>query len=124
MSTIYKAYDNWNWTTSLESVGIAPLSLDTCCKLLAILYTCAIEEFVFHDKLRTDITYAQRRCRLNGAETPDGEAVPLIKRYVSDMESAPYDEDDETPWAVVWPQWAVGLMRDRYDITLPKQRIA
>lgn len=108
MSSLYR-----QWNEALQSAGITPLSDDTCCRLLAILYLFGGErsEFTRHDRLTTDLRYAQRRLRLLGGETPDGALTPVLRRYVSEL--APQGlaaEPVKTPWAAE-------LMK-RYEVTL------
>lgn len=98
MNSLYR-----QWFETLQSAGIKPLSDDTCCRLLAVLYVFGGErsEFTLHDKLTTDLRYAQRRLHLLGGETPDATLLPVLQRYISEL--APQGlavEPIKTPWAV------------------------
>lgn len=101
------------WSDTLQSVGIKPLSDDTCCKLLAITYIFAggRSEFVLNHKLQTDICYAQKRLRILGGEIPDPELTSTLRHYICEL----------APCGIVgeWlkPEWAIELM-SRYDLAL------
>ena len=80
-----KIYEEW--VESLSQVGIHPISDDTVAKILAIVYVYGGSmEFIYNKKLMTDIVYAQKRAKLNGAEVPDSDIVNDMQRYIKDIE--------------------------------------
>lgn len=101
------------WTDSLQNIGINPLSGDTCCKLLAIIYIFGggREEFTLSSKFQTDIQYAQKRLNILGGEVPDKELTPVLQNYIKEL--APDGIQGE--WFK--PLWAVELVK-KYDINL------
>lgn len=108
------------WIQGLDSVGIHPISDDTVAKILAIVYVYGGSmEFVYNGKLMTDIVYAQKRARLNGAEVPDSDIVNDMKRYIKDIEDFLKNAKtvkSDSPFAVEHPQWVKDFMAERYNI--------
>lgn len=116
MTKIYE-----EWVQSLQQVGIHPISDDTVAKILAIVYVYGGSmEFIFNEKLKADIFYAQKRAKLNGGEVPDVDIVREIRRYIEDIEGfleKAKTVKSDTPFDVEHPQWVRDFMKERYDIT-------
>lgn len=108
MNTLYQ-----QWVDTLEGAGIKPLTDNTCCKLLAVLYVFGgdREEFTHHNKLLADIGYAQKRLNISGGETPDRELLPELQKYIHELTP----DGIQGEWRK--PQWVLELM-SRYNITL------
>jgi hypothetical protein len=103
------------WIDSLKSAGIHPISDDTCCKLLAILYVYGgdSEDFTHQYNLLLDIEYSMKRLNIDGAEIPNKELSELLRKYVNELQPQGWFGEREHP------EWAVKLMK-RYDIELEK----
>lgn len=107
-----------------ESAGIPYMSLDTCCRLLAILQTVGgnHEIFTHHLKLIEDVKYAQRRLNIFGGEIPDAEGVALLKHYIGELETyyenAPKKEGSEAVFSVKHLPWVEEFLKSRYNIRL------
>lgn len=112
------------WNESLAGVGIKPLSDDTCCRLLAVVYVFGGEReaFTHNARLLADTRHAQKRLRLSGGEAPDAELVPVMNRYIAELEHAV--DIAKTPETVRflfekdWNCWAVEFMQTKYGIKL------
>lgn len=110
------------YVKSLENVGVKPLSDDTCCRILAILYVFGggDEAFTHNKKLLTDIQYAQRRLNLVGGEIPNGDLCEIMNDYVKELKesirNATYNGKDA--FSKTYETWAVSFMYDRYKIEL------
>lgn len=115
MKKIYKS-----WVESLSQAGIHPISDDTVAKILAIVYVYGGSmEFIYNYKLMTDIVYAQKRARLNGAEVPNASIVNEVKRYIKDIEDFLKNAKSvksDSPFAVEHPQWVKDFMEERYNV--------
>ena len=109
-----------NWINGLSELGIHPISDDTVARLLAIVYVYGGSmEFIFNNKLKTDILYAQKRAKLNGGETPDAAIADEMKRYIKDIEDFLKNAKrvkSDSPFAVEHPQWVKDFMSERYNI--------
>lgn len=107
---------------SCLEAGIPILSLDTCCRLLAIVYVIggSMEAFTHNGKLMADWQYAQQRLNIVGGETPNEEVALLIKQYVNELETyyanAAYSGNSSSPLAKEHPEWVVEFMTKRYGI--------
>ena len=107
-----------------ECAGISFMSLDTCCRLLAIVHTIGgyYEIFTHHTKLLLDIKYAQRRLNIFGGEIPDKEGVLLLKQYINELESyykdAPKKDDCEAVFSTKHLPWVEKFLDRRYKIRL------
>lgn len=116
--------DYRNLIRTCESAGIPFMSLDKCCRLLAIIHTLGgnNEIFTHHVKLLEDVKYAQRRLNLFGGEVPDPEGLQLLKGYVRELdsyyESAPKKEGSDALYSPKHPPWVEELLKKRYRITL------
>ena len=111
------------WIQGLDSAGIHPISDDTVAKIakiLAIVYVYGGSmEFIYNEKLMTDIVYAQKRAKLNGAEVPDSDIVNDMQRYIKDIEDFLKNAKSvksDSPFAVEHPQWVKDFMAERYNI--------
>jgi hypothetical protein len=115
--------DYEKWLQSCLVAGIPALSLDTCCRLLAIVYVMggSMEAFNYDVKLKAEWHYAQQRLNIGAGNTVDEEGAALLKKYVGELEAyydhAPINEKSSSPLAVVHPDWVAELMRTRYNIT-------
>lgn len=76
------------WADAFASVGECHLSLDTCCKLLAVVYVYggANEAFTQTSDLVTDWRAAARRLNISGGETVNPEGHALLRKYIGDLE--------------------------------------
>lgn len=109
---------------SCLSAGIPALRMDTCARILSVLYVHGNnEQFVLNKTFLSDIKYIQERFKISGGETPDAAFSTLLKRYVSELES--YEDvhkNDATARETVFkthvPEWAVSLFKSRYGIKL------
>lgn len=108
------------WADAFASVGECHLSLDTCCKLLAVVYVCGGEDasFTHNMKLVTDWRAAARRLNISGGETPDPEGHALLRKYIGDLEEdvakrSRAFKDLHAPCTV---EWANRLFAERYNI--------
>lgn len=109
------------WIQGLDSAGIHPISDDTVAKILAIVYVYGGSmEFIYNEKLMTDIVYVQKRAKLNGTEVPNASIVNEVKRYIKDIEdflkNANKSVKSDSPFAVEHPQWVKDFMEERYNI--------
>lgn len=87
--------------------GLKIISDDFCAKLLAWLLYCGnTESVVYNEKLRTDITEAQRRLNCYGGEIPNQELVEKLRKYSSDFGGWNFHEE---------PSW-VSEIKIRYDL--------
>lgn len=117
-----KSPDNQQWLETCRQADIPALSKDTCARLLAIIGVIggSMEAFTHNKKLIADWKYAQKRFHIEGGEIPDPEGAELIKKYYHELmdyyNSAPRNEQSESPMAVVHPQWVVDMMKERYGI--------
>lgn len=92
-----------NWINALEIINIKPISDDTCCKLMAILYVFggSSEVFTHNIKLVVDIKYAQRRMNLFGGEIANIDLLSNIKSYIKELQpNGLYGEDVKCDWAI------------------------
>ena len=113
-----KIYEEW--VKGLSQAGIHPISDDTVAKILAIVYVYGGSmEFIYNEKLMTDIVYAQKRAKLNGAEVPDSDIVNDMQRYIKYIEDFLKNVKSvksDSPFAVEHPQWVKDFMEERYNI--------
>jgi hypothetical protein len=102
--------------------GIPVVSIDDCCKLLAIVYVLggSMEVFKYNDKIASEIEYAQKRLNVGEGLTVIGEYASIIRRYVKELEeyyeAAPYDAGNQAPLARQHPKWVVDFMDKRYGL--------
>jgi hypothetical protein len=96
-----------------QEAGIPILSLDKCCRLLAIVYVMggSMEAFTHNTRLVAEWRYAQHRCNIYEGRVPDKEALTLIRKYVSELESYYEGRSSETEH----PRWVMDIMA-RYGI--------
>lgn len=116
MEDLYK-----QWSDAFDSVGMCHLSLDTCCKILAVVYVYggSHENFTFNEKLRIDYQAAAKRCNIGGGLTPNIEAVKLIRQYTQelekDVEKSEIGEREGAIFSkVCHVDWANKLFKERY----------
>lgn len=92
---------------AFESAGIPYISMDTCAKIMAVLYKYGNNEYmVLNKKFTMECAYIQRRFHIEGGEIPDATFVEKLQFYVAQC------RDDEIP------QWASDLFKERYNIKL------
>ncbi len=89
-----------------DQIGIKPLSDDTVCRLLAVVYLYGDESAVYSDVMRHDISVSQDRAKMRPGMRPDPLLLKRITEYVRRMK----DGDDE---------W-VKHVSNRYGVTFPK----
>lgn len=106
------------WAESFARAGICHLTVDTCCRLLAVVYVYGglSESFVFNKRLATDIAAAQRRLNIGEGLLPDGDCTKRLKAYVKeltdDASQSPAGEDPSAPALhVCHVPWALKLMK-------------
>lgn len=110
------------WLQSCLNAGIPALSLETCCRLLAIVYVIggSMEAFTHNEKLKAEWQYAKIRLNIGGGLTPDAEGAALLKDYVNELETyyktAGPDAKSSSALAVKHPDWVVNFMKLRYNI--------
>lgn len=110
------------WIEALETVGLKPISDDTCCKLLAVVYVFGgnSESFTSHLKLVADIQYSQKRMNINGGLIPNADLLPILQTYIKELEvpldMASYKE--KSSFKKCSDSWAFDFMKDRYGIEL------
>ena len=93
------------------AAGIPILSMDTCARLLAIVYSYTHEGFTYSERCRTEIIYARKRFRIDGSETPDADFAMLLREYVGEIEAYGQEHKAVIPWAKTFA-------KDRYGIDL------
>lgn len=76
-----------------EEADLPTLTDDFCCRLLAALYVYGSEVMVFDPRISADILVAQKRLNLYGAELPTAELVPLVRKYIQELE-----ENERPEW--------------------------
>ena len=77
-------------------------------RILAVVCVYGNNEFmIYNPKCVEEIAHIQRAYHIQGGETPDAEIVPLIRKYVKELERAKKS-----------PEWAKKLFKDRYGIKL------
>lgn len=114
--------DYRKWLQSCLAAGIPALTLDTCARLLAIVYVLggSMEAFTHNEKLKAEWQYAQKRLNIGDGLTPDEEGAELLREYADELEShyenALANEDSGSPLAKVHPEWVVEFMNNRYNI--------
>lgn len=110
------------WYMTCLAAGIPAITLDTCARLMAILYVHGNNELMTHHKgFLADVRYIQLRYHLHGGGTPDADFVKLLKEYVSELENADneqIDSDSEALFHRNIPSWAIELYNRRYGIKL------
>lgn len=110
------------WLESCLQVGIPAISTDTCARLLAIIGVIggSMEAFTHNMKLVAEWKYAQKKLNVLGGETPDEEGARLMRRYYHELNdyynNATKNEESESPFAVIHPNWVVNMMKERYGI--------
>ena len=105
------------WADAFASVGECHLSLDTCCKLLAVVYVYggANEAFTQTSDLVTDWRAAARRLNISGGETVNPEGHALLLRYTRELE----DDIEQNRKSVddsCKVEWANRLFAEKYNI--------
>jgi hypothetical protein len=114
--------DYRKWLQTCLAVGIPALSLDTCARLLAIVYVIggSMEAFTHNGKLKADWEYARKRLKIEGGVIPDADGAELLRKYARELESyyenAPTDKS-VSPFAKAHPEWVKRFMENRYGIT-------
>lgn len=112
------------WNKTCISANIPAISMDTCARILAVVYVHGNNEsFVCNKSFLSDLQYVKERFRLKGGEIPDADFCELVKKYVAKLES--YIEDhksDNSDNSAIFkshiPNWAIELFSDRYKIKL------
>lgn len=80
--------DYERWILSLETVGIIPLSKETCYKLMAwLLVEGGQVEVNFNTKLMADLKFAQKQLKIIGGECPSKTTREEIRKYVKEIEN-------------------------------------
>lgn len=96
------------WLDAFESIGHKVIDPDTSARILAVVCVWGNNEFIVYNRRAVeDIRHIQRTYHIQGGETPDKEIVPLIRKYVKELESQK-----------TIPEWAKNLFKERYDIKL------
>jgi hypothetical protein len=97
---------------AMRLAGIAPLSDDFCCKLLAWLLVCGGgEEAVVLNKIMTaDILEARDRLNLKSGEVPNARLLPALQGCI---------EECGGERGKIYPLW-VGDIERRYGLTRRK----
>lgn len=97
-----------DWFTAFESINVKVIPPDTAARILAVVCVYGNNEFmIYNPKCVEEIAHIQRAYRIQGGEIPDAEIVPLIRKYVKELEGAKKS-----------PEWAKKLFKDRYGIKL------
>lgn len=101
------------YETALQ-VGLPIISTDTSAKILAVLYVHGNNEFMVHSpKFQVERKYIQKRFRIEGGLSPDPEIIPIIKKYINELEDFEKDNPDQR-----YPEWAKTLFKQRYGFNL------
>lgn len=113
--------DDWNMTCL--AAGIPAITLDTCARLMAVLYVHGNNEYMTHcPALLADLRYIQKRFRIHGTGRPDPEFAETLKYYIAELEEYEDANKGESSGAGLFsrhiPQWAIKLFNDRYGIKL------
>lgn len=105
------------WADAFAAVGECHLSLDTCCKLLAVVYVYggANEAFTHNKNLVTDWRAAARRLNISGGETIDPEGHPLLRQYIRELEED-IEQNRKSVDDCCTVEWANRLFAERYNI--------
>ena len=112
------------WNNACLSLGIPAITLDTCARIMAVVYYYGNnEEMVFNKKFLNDVEYIRKRFQIYGTGTPPTEFADRLRKYVAECEE--YEEshkDDKMEDGVVFrshaPEWAVVLFREKYNIKI------
>jgi hypothetical protein len=70
-----------------EHAEIKIISDEHCCKLLAWVYSCDSEMATRNFILNEHIKYAQKRLNLYGGEIPNKELLPMLQKYVKEIDA-------------------------------------
>lgn len=96
------------WNEACLQVGLPSLTLNTCAKIMAILYHYGNNEaMVLSPHFRADCEYVKKRYHIQGGETPDEDFVDEYAEVNALL------EDCKEP-----PKWAKDLMKEMYNITI------
>lgn len=81
MNDLYK-----RMVLTAEEIGLAPIQDEFCCQLLATLYVHGSEVMVLDHQISADLLVAQKRLNLYGAELPNADLVPVVRKYIHELE--------------------------------------
>lgn len=112
------------WNNACLAADIPAISIDTCARILAVVYVHGNNEaFVYNKSFLSDVRYIQERFGISGGEIPNADFSALVKEYIRELED--YEEvhkNDKIESTALFhsfkPEWAVNLFKDRYDIDL------
>lgn len=112
------------WNKTCISADIPAISMDTCARILAVVYVHGNNEaFVYNKSFLSDIKYIQSRFGIYGSSIPNSDFADKVKKYVQDLEN--YIEthkntmhSDVSIFKSHIPNWAVKLFDERYNIKL------
>lgn len=102
-------------------VGLEIVPMEVAAKVMAVLLEYGNNEnFVYNERFVCECKYVQKRFGIDGAETPDGEMVLKIQKYVRELRSwygthkdDPVEKNKPVPYI---PTWAHELFNERYGI--------
>lgn len=100
-------YTYWCMLVDSDSMGFPVMSEDKCAQLLVwvLEYGGACESVTQNRKMYLDITFAQMKFNIYGAESP---SVELIQHYYNELKATKS-----------YPDWVTWVAK-KYDITMPK----
>ena len=113
-----------DWLGAFAAIGTPVIGRDTAARVLAVTYVHGNNEaLVYNNKYLQDIYHIQQMYHVEGGESPDGELVELIKRYVKELEQYRDEHDNDlnesgAAFKNEAPEWAHGLFKKRYGIKL------
>lgn len=71
---------------SMEATGLRHLPDDLCCQILAACHRYGSESMTFDRKFTADLFIARERLNLFTAGIPTPELVPLLQKYIHELE--------------------------------------
>ena len=117
--------DPWRdaWNMECLNAGIPAISKDTSAKLIAVLYVFGNNETMVSNKsFLADLRYIQMRFGIHGAGVPDLEFAGMFKQYIKELETYMEEHSDDKStgalYSASYPEWAVKLFKQRYNIKL------
>lgn len=118
-----------DWNNTCLAAGIPAITLDTCARIMAVLYVHGNNEAMTHSPMfLCDVEYISKRFKLYGTGIPDADFVEEVQGYVKELEAyyeahktdrvekAPDEAKGIFPNRA--PEWADKLFKDRYGIKL------
>ena len=103
-----KFKERWAMYEAALQTGLPIVSRETCAIICALLVVWGnTEEFTHNHRLTCELLYAQKRFRVEGSLTPDGDFGVLLRHYITQLELVQQREDRV-------PEYIDRMMQSRY----------